>query len=297
MDEKIKKIVLPIKNNLEIFEKKLNDIIEENSNPLNNHLHEFMFQSAKRLRAIFVFLFAEILNIKDEIIFDIALLSELIHSASLVHDDIIDESNKRRSIETFNSKFNSKIAVLEGDLLLAIALEVLSKTNLEIVNIYSKRIKKTILGEISQNISTNIDINTYLDKTFNKTGNLFVVGLEALFSLKKQDEILKQNLLDFIKNYSVAFQLKNDISDIKSKKFSDAKHKNYTLPLILFAIENKINLMDFEKYLSFDFNKYILQSEQYLEQYTKKALKNIQQIENNCYKQALIELTQYTLRS
>ena len=297
MDEKIKKIVLPIKNNLEIFEKKLNDIIEENSNPLNNHLHKFMFQNAKRLRAIFVFLFAEILNIKDEIIFDIALLSELIHSASLVHDDIIDESNKRRNIETFNSKFNSKIAVLEGDLLLAIALEVLSKTNLEIVNIYSKRIKKTILGEINQNISSNIDINTYLDKTFNKTGNLFVVGLEALFSLKKQDEILKQNLLDFIKNYSMAFQLKNDISDIKSKKFSDAKHKNYTLPLILFAIENKINLMDFEKYLSFDFNKYILQSEQYLEQYTKKALKNIQQIENNCYKQALIELTQYTLRS
>ena len=297
MDEKIKKIVLPIKNNLEIFEKKLNDIIEENSNPLNNHLHKFMFQNAKRLRAIFVFLFVEILNIKDEIIFDIALLSELIHSASLVHDDIIDESNKRRNIETFNSKFNSKIAVLEGDLLLAIALEVLSKTNLEIVNIYSKRIKKTILGEINQNISSNIDINTYLDKTFNKTGNLFVVGLEALFSLKKQDEILKENLLDFIKNYSMAFQLKNDISDIKSKKFSDAKHKNYTLPLILFAIENKINLMDFEKYLSFDFNKYILQSEQYLEQYTKKALKNIQQIENNCYKQALIELTQYTLRS
>ena len=177
MDE-IKKIVLPIKNDLEIFEKKLNDIIKENYTPFSNHLYDFIFQNAKRLRAIFVFLFAKILKIENEDVFNIALLSELIHNASLIHDDIIDEAKERRNLETFNLKFNSKIAVLEGDLLLAIALEILSKTNIEITKIYSKRIKKTILGEINQNTSLNTNnINLYIEKSFDKTGNLFIVGL------------------------------------------------------------------------------------------------------------------------
>ena len=298
MDERIKKIALPIEKNLKVFEEKLNDCLIDNSNPFNNHLKDFIFQNAKRLRAIFVFLFAKILNLKDEIIFDIALLSEIIHNASLIHDDIIDDSTKRRNLETFNSKYSSKIAVLEGDLLLAIALEILSKTNLEIIKIYSKRIKNTILGEINQNILNNTnDINLYIEKSFNKTGNLFIVGLEALFTLKEQNEPIKENLLEFMKNYSIAFQIKNDVSDIKSKNFYDAKQKNYTLPFLLFFIEKKINPLDFEKYLSFDFNEYILKSEKYIEKYKNKALYHLNEIENSIYKKSLIELTNYTLRS
>lgn len=298
MDEKIKTIILPIKDKLDIFENKLNDIIKENSTPFSNHLYNFIFQNAKRLRAVFVFLFAEILNIKDEKVYDIALLSELIHNASLIHDDVIDEAKERRNLETFNSKFSSKAAVLEGDLLLAISLEILSTTSLEIIKIYSKRIKKTILGEINQDTTNNSDdIDLYIKKSFDKTGNLFVAGLEALLCLKEQNETLKQSLLNSIKNYSIAFQLKNDISDIKSRKFSDAKQKNYTLPLILFFTENKINPMDFEKYLSFDFNKYILKSEQYVEKYKKKAINDLDFFENNIYKKTLVDIINYTLRS
>ena len=243
-------------------------------------------------------MFAKILKIENEDVFNIALLSELIHNASLIHDDIIDEAKERRNLETFNLKFNSKIAVLEGDLLLAIALEILSKTNIEITKIYSKRIKKTILGEINQNTSLNTNnINLYIEKSFDKTGNLFIVGLEALLSLKKQNEILEENLKNLIKNYSIAFQIKNDISDVKTKKFYDAKQKNFTLPLILFFLENKINPMDFENYLSLDFNKYILKSEQFVEKYKQKTLDNLNNIENNIYKTTLIELINYTLRS
>ncbi len=298
MDEKIKTIALPIEEKLNIFEKKLNDIIKENPTPFSNHLYNFIFLNAKRLRAVFVFLFAEILNIQDENVINIALLSELIHNASLIHDDIIDESKKRRGLETFNEKFNSKVAVLEGDLLLAIALEILSKTNTKITKIYSGRIKKTILGEINQNTTINLNnIDLYIEKSFNKTGNLFVVGLEALFSIKEQNETIKENLLNSIKNYSIAFQIKNDVADVKSKNFYDAKQKNYTLPLILFVIENKINPMDFEKYLSSDFNKYILKSEEYIEKYKQKALTGLDCLEDNIYKKTLVDIINYTLRS
>ena len=125
-------IIHPIKNELEIFENNLKEVITSCDNFLMQDLEKFMFEKAKRLRPILVFLFAKILKIKSPLVQDIAIITELIHSASLIHDDIIDEEKTRRNNPTFYSKFGSKIAVLEGDLLLSLALEKISNTTLEI---------------------------------------------------------------------------------------------------------------------------------------------------------------------
>lgn len=264
-------IIFPIRNELEIFENKLKKVVLREDNFLTSDLEKFIFTNPKRLRPIFIFLFAKILKIDNPLVLDIALITELIHSASLIHDDIIDEEKTRRNNPTFFEKYGSKLAVLEGDLLLSLALECLSKTTLEISKIFATRIKKTIQGEIKQNENLDkiTDIETYLEKTNAKTANLFIVGLEALYSFDKKNE----NLLKFIKDYALAFQIKNDIDNYKTSK-TDSKNGNYTLPVIYSSIEKSID---------------------FVEKLKNSALKELENIEDSIYKTSLIRLVNLTL--
>ena len=164
------KIIFPIKKELDGFENSLKEVILKENNFLTYDLEKFIFTNPKRLRPIFIFLFAKILKIENPLVMDIALITELIHNASLIHDDIIDEEKVRRNNPTFYEKYGSKLAVLEGDLLLSLALECLSKTTLDISQIFAKRIKKTILGEISQNenLDKMIDVESYDNLRYSK---------------------------------------------------------------------------------------------------------------------------------
>ncbi len=289
------KIIFPIKKELEIFEKKLEEIILNETNFLTYDLKKFIFSSPKRLRPIFIFLFSKVLKIENEKVYDIALTTELIHSASLIHDDIIDEEKIRRKHPTFFDKYNSKIAVLEGDLLLSFALNQIAKTNMDILKIFAKRIKDTIQAEIIQNENLNkiYDIDYYLKKTKEKTANLFIVGLEALFCLKEINLKIKENILSFIENYSIAFQIKNDIDNFMNNS-SDYKNGNYTLPVIYFFMEN--NTAEFNQ-RNENFEKYIQKSYKKVEEYKLNAVKSLDVLENSEYKEALIKLTNETLRS
>lgn len=285
------KIILPIKNDLDAFENKLKEIIDLNSNFLTKDLNKFLFTNPKRLRPILIFLFAKILKIDNSLVQNIAIITELIHNASLIHDDILDEEKIRRNNPTFFEKYGSKLAVLEGDLLLSLALEEISKTNIEIAKIFSSKIKATIQGEIKQNenIDKIIDIETYYSKTYNKTANLFLAGIEALFTIKEKQE----NLLDFTKNFALAFQIKNDIDNFKNNS-TDFKNGNYTLPVIYFFKEN--NSINFNQ-KDTDFQKYIDKSCMEIEILKEKALFSLNDIENSICKKALIDLTNHTLRS
>lgn len=276
------KVIFPIKNELEIFEKNLKEVITSCDNFLVHDLEKFMFSNAKRLRPILIFLFSKILKIENSLVQDIALISELIHSASLIHDDIIDEENSRRNNPTFYAKYGSKLAVLEGDLLLSLALEKISNTTLDISKIFASRIEKTIQGEIYQNQNINkIDKEMYYSKTFNKTANLFLAGLEALFSLGCKDD----NLLEFMKNFALAFQIKNDIDDFRANA-QDYKNGNYTLPVIYFFMDNKT--LKYNKNDNLD--KYINLALDEVEKLKKTALDKLSSIENSIYKNAVIEL-------
>lgn len=288
-------IIFPIKNELIVFENTLKKVIADCDNFLLADLNNFMFSNPKRLRPILIFLFSKILNIQNELVNKIAVITELIHSASLIHDDIIDEEKIRREIPTFDAKFNSKIAVLEGDLLLSIALEELSKTSLDISKIFASKIKATINGEINQNenISKITDIDTYYKKTFNKTGNLFFAGLNSLYTIKNINEDIKAKLDLFLNNFVMAFQIKNDVDNFK-KNSSDYKNGNYTLPVIYFFMENNTAQIDKS---GLHFEKYIDKSYKTVEKLKVKALDCLENFEENEYKNALIELTKHTLRS
>ena len=277
--DNLKDITAPIKDDLDFFEKELQNIIKNNDNFLREDIENFMFSSPKRLRPILIFLFSKILNISSPVVQKIALISELIHSASLIHDDIIDEAEIRRNYPTLYAKYGVKIAVLEGDFLLSLALDLLSRTTKEISQIYSKRIKMTILGELEQdkNLYKETTIENYIEKTFNKTGNLFLAGIEALFSVSQRNEAL----FNFMKNYSIYFQLKNDIKDITA----DRKNGNYTLVMLYFLKDYKI-----EDINSVNLNKYIEKANKKIDTYKESALFSLNTIQNSKYKDALLKL-------
>ena len=296
--DKLSEIVSSVKSDIEGFEAKLKEIILKDDNFLRNHLDEFMFSNPKRLRPIFVYLFSKILDIKNETVDNIALAVELVHSASLVHDDIIDEADLRRSKQTFYSKFGSKIAVLEGDFLLALALEVLSNCPNEIVKIFSGKIKETLLGELNQNYNLNKiqTIDEYVLKTLPKTTNLFAAGLDSLFCLKKTDDNTKDALINFMENYSIAFQIKNDINDIKLDKSSDLQCGNYTLPVIYFCLDKKIKSFEIDIFNK-EKEKYVAMAVHKMNEYKKSAIEYLNKIENSIFKKELLELSEFTLRS
>ena len=293
----IKDIISVVKNESDTFEKKLKIIIDKNRNFLKEDLKNFMFSNPKRLRPLFVFLFSKILKIDNfNQVLNIALALEFIHNASLIHDDILDNEKLRRNNPTFYEKYGAKLAVLEGDMLLSMALNILSDTSLDILKIFSNKIQKTLEGEIEQNSSLNkiIDERTYIRKTFNKTGNLFFAGLESLFVLKNIDDKTKYKLRKFLKNYTLAFQIKNDIDNIKNKNLSDIKNGNYTLPVLYFCQENDIDLLNCENDC---FQNCINLANKKVDKYRKSAIIFLNEIEDSVYKKVLTNLCNYTLRS
>lgn len=277
--DNLQDIISPIKDDLNIFENNLKNIIQDCNNFLLEDMMNFMFTNPKRLRPIFIFLFSKILNINTPLVQKIALVSELIHSASLIHDDIIDEADMRRNYPSLHIKFGTKKAILEGDLLLSQALSVLSETTLEIAKIYSDKIKLTISGEIEQNenLYKEMSFDEYINKTFNKTGNLFMAGLEALFSIAGRNEAL----YNFMKNYSIYFQLKNDIKGINP----DKNLGNYTLVMLYFLKDYKI-----EDFNNTDIEKYILKAKEKISFFKGQALYSLNLIPNSKYKDSLLKI-------
>lgn len=295
MDTTLKKISLSISEDINNFEKCLEEIISNQDIFLKEDLSSFIFKNPKRLRPIFTFLFARYLEIENEKVINIALAQELIHSASLIHDDILDEEIERRGQQTFHSKYNTKTSVILGDLLLSLALEVLSKTNISILQIFSEKIKKTILGELKQNekVFKEIKLDEYYNKTFEKTGNLFLAGLESLFKLKDVSQETKNSFINFLVNFATAFQIKNDLKDFKTKNSSDIKNGNYTLPMLYFLMENELKNYN----QSFDFEKYIKLTEEKINEYHTKAIQSLKNIKTNTYIETIIELSKYALGS
>ena len=282
MTDKIAQITSLIEEDFSIFETELKNTIKTSDNFIKDELCDFVFNNAKFLRPRLVFLFSKILKINDPTTTKIALATELLHNASLIHDDIIDVSYFRRGLKTFNTKYDSKMAVLLGDLLLSLALKILSKTNSKIIEIFSEKIFETIKGELKQNENTKkiTDEETYLKKTYSKTANLFFAGLESLFVLKEIDEDLKNELKTYLKNFCLAFQIKNDLKGIKS----DFENGNYTLPLIYYFEENKT----LEKNCNLE--KYIEKTKTKINNYKEKATKALKN--DSIYKNALLELVE-----
>ena len=238
--EKIKK---PIYDEMEVFEKKFRDSMSSNVSLLNRITHFIVNRKGKQMRPMFVFLVSKMFgNGKvNERTYRGAAVIELIHTATLVHDDVVDESYKRRAFFSINALWKNKIAVLVGDYLLSKGLLLsIENEDFDILKIISVAVREMSQGELLQiekSRSLDITLDTYFEIIRQKTATLLAsccaIGAKAVNCNKK--EVQKMYKLGEL--IGMAFQIKDDLFDYGKKKIGkpvgiDIKEKKMTLPLI-----------------------------------------------------------------
>ncbi|WP_419546311.1 solanesyl diphosphate synthase [Microcystis sp.] len=247
----------------------------------------------------------------------LAEITEMIHTASLVHDDVVDEAELRRGVPTVNSLFDNRVAVLAGDFLFAQSSWYLANLdNLEVVKLLSEVIRDFAEGEIQQGINrfdTSISLEAYLEKSYYKTASLIANSAKAAGVLSDQSAEVNHHLYNYGRNLGLAFQIVDDILDFTSPtevlgkpSGSDLISGNITAPA-LFAMEENpyIEVLierefsqegDIEKALDFIHSSQgIPRSKELAAQYGQSALKHLDCLASSPSKDVLIELVDYVL--
>lgn len=206
----------------------------------------------KRIRPAIVFLLARATTPADDILPQhrrLAEITEMIHTASLVHDDVVDESEVRRGVPTVHSSFGNRIAVLAGDFLFAQSSWYLANLdNLTVVKLLSQVIMDLAEGEIQQGLNrfdTGLSIEAYLDKSYYKTASLIANSAKSVGVLSGLPVHQSDDLYTYGRNLGLAFQIVDDILDFTGSTevlgkpaCSDLKSGNLTAP-VLYALEEQ----------------------------------------------------------
>lgn len=235
-----------ISRELETFESEYREVLESDSIIIRQITEHLRGASGKRLRPALIYLTAG--NALDKALYP-ALAIELIHTATLLHDDVIDESRIRRGIETVNHKWNNLISVLMGDYFFAKAFGLLVKADLPpLMDTFSVATERVSVGELNQVFYTgNFDITeeTYIQIIADKTASLFSCSAEAGAICSGYDLKTCNTLREYGENLGLAFQITDDLLDLigESTKTgknlgSDIREGWVTLPLI-HALKNE----------------------------------------------------------
>ncbi len=234
-----------IQSELSEFNLELKKNIESDIPDFKSVLDYFFETKGKQIRPILGILCAKALgefNFKQNLFLQGI---ELVHNATLFHDDVIDNSQTRRGKASLQQKFSNKIAILAGDYFLSVAIKTINAVgNPLIYKVFSDYIKEICEGEIEQNFSLNkiLSIDEYLQKTRQKTALLFALATEgsAILSSNPDDKLIN-NLKIFGENFGILFQIKDDINNFKicSDKpfYNDMEEGIYTAPIIFLAEE------------------------------------------------------------
>jgi len=171
----------------------------------------------KRMRPMLTVLAAKALNYNDNDHISIAAIIEFIHTATLLHDDVVDESNMRRGRETANALFGNSASVLVGDFLYTRSFQMMTKlNNMKVMDILSDATNIVAEGEVLQLMNCN-DPNTteesYLEVIYCKTAKLFEAATRLAAVVAQQPETIELAMLDYGKHLGTAFQLVDDIMD------------------------------------------------------------------------------------
>ncbi len=244
----IEKIKEPISYEMELFEKKFRLSMSSKVALLNRITHYIVNRKGKQMRPMFVFLSAKMVSNGElsERTYRGASVIELIHTATLVHDDVVDDSNQRRSFFSINALWKNKIAVLVGDFLLSKGLLVCIDNNdfdlLKIISVAVREMSEGELLQIEKARTLDITEEVYYDIIRQKTATLIAaccsLGAASVKPNSNDVEILRK----FGELIGMAFQIKDDLFDYGTRKIGkptgiDIKEQKMTLPLI-YTINN-----------------------------------------------------------
>ncbi|MCB0456895.1 MAG: polyprenyl synthetase family protein [Flavobacteriaceae bacterium] len=239
----VSQIKLPIEGEMELFEKKFSQSMSTKVALLNRITHYVVNRKGKQMRPMFVFLIAKMCNNGqvNERTYRGASVIELIHTATLVHDDVVDDSNRRRGFFSINALWKNKIAVLVGDYLLSKGLLLsIDNDDFDLLKIISVAVREMSEGELLQiEKARRLDITeeVYFDIIRQKTATLIAaccaMGAQSVYASPEDVE----NLRKFGEFIGIAFQIKDDLFDYGEEAIGkptgiDIKEKKMTLPLI-----------------------------------------------------------------
>jgi octaprenyl-diphosphate synthase len=244
----LKEIIQPIQKELLEFERIFKRTMFSQVKLLNIISHYILRQKGKRIRPTLVLLSAKLVGEINEATYHAATLAELLHTATLIHDDVVDESDMRRGFPSINAIWGNKVAVLMGDFFLAQGLLIsLRHKEYDFLHITSDAVKRMSEGElleIQSSRSNLIDEEVYFRIISDKTASLISACCELGAASVTDDEFLRMKLKNYGENIGVAFQLRDDLLDytgdssITGKPVgADIKDGKITLPLI-YALKN-----------------------------------------------------------
>ena len=231
----------PIGEEMELFEGRFSKAMSSKVALLNRITHYIVNRKGKQMRPMFVFLTAKLLGKTNERTFRAASVIELIHTATLVHDDVVDGSDKRRGFFSINALWKNKIAVLVGDYLLSKGLLLcIDNKDFDLLEIISIAVREMSEGELLQiEKARNLDINEeiYYEVIRKKTATLIAscCALGACSVDASQNDIKKMTY--FGEKIGMVFQIKDDLFDYGQQRIGkptgiDIRERKMTLPLI-----------------------------------------------------------------
>ena len=302
-----------------IFEKEFQEAVKSQVPLLDRIMRFIVNRKGKQLRPMFVLLSAKLFGSVNQSTYRAASLVELLHTATLVHDDVVDESLERRGFFSTYALWKTKVSVLVGDYLLAKGLLLsLDHDDFRILQLLSEAVRQMSEGELLQiekSRTLNLQEETYFEIIKSKTGSLLASACAAGSYSTSQNEKLAEKMRLFGEKVGIAFQIKDDLFDygddsIGKPTGNDIKEKKLTLPLI-YTLNNvtkpvRRNII----YIIKNHNKNKLKVEEVIAivrqtggidytnkkmiQYRDEALGILNEFENVQVKQALEDLVRFT---
>jgi len=306
---------------MNLFEDKFKLFLQSNVSLLDKIMHYIIKRKGKKIRPMFVFLSAKLFDNFNEVTYRAASMIELLHTATLVHDDVVDEANFRRGFFSINSLWKNKVAVLVGDFLLSKGLLLAIKNkDFGLLKIMSSAVQDMSEGELLQIEKTrklNISEKVYFNIIRKKTASLIAACCASGAKSAEQDSDMIKTMHLFGEKAGIAFQIKDDLFDYTESSFLgkptgiDIKEKKITLPLIytINSVDSKLKkwIINVIKNHSED-NKKVTQlisiviktggvtyAKQKMRDYHDEALNILRRFKDNEAKKSLILLLDYVI--
>jgi octaprenyl-diphosphate synthase len=242
----VKQIIAPVSSEMKEFEVRFRENMQSHVPMLDKVTHYIIRRKGKQMRPMFLFLTAKMLGEINDKTYQAASLVELLHTATLVHDDVVDDANERRGFFSVNALWKNKVAVLVGDYMLSkVLLLSIENNNTRLLGIVARAVKEMSEGELLQiEKARKLDITeeVYFEVIRQKTASLIATVCEAAcVSVERED--LSSLMREFGELVGLAFQIKDDIfdygtpNDIGKPTGLDIRERKMTLPLI-YALSN-----------------------------------------------------------
>lgn len=237
----LQQIKEPIKDELKSFEQHFRKAMHSQVPLLDKITYYIVHRKGKQVRPMFVFLCAKLCGTTNENTYTAASLVELLHTATLVHDDVVDDADERRGFFSINALWKNKIAVLVGDYLFSKGMLIsLRSKQFHLLEIVSDAVQAIIEGELIQlEKARRLDIteDVYFDIIQRKTASLIAAACSAGAATTTQDKETIEIMRQFGEKIGIAFQIRDDLFDFGTNDVGkplgiDIKEKKMTLPLI-----------------------------------------------------------------